>query len=191
MDGSTGLVWFSKSSRCSAQRERMSFLCLFRLVPSLFVQGAWNGISDRKQPLLPHNTDAPSVNHLLSVNHSLLSVSHLLRWWYIVFACAILNFGILHLWLYFRPVNCELARNFLVDPSWRQVGHPWCMKSHEVHASCLVLFFVKSKHVAIASWIEFNCIKAKWFYLGEFINARTLKLNLSTRCFVKHSLTGS
>ena len=62
MDTSTGLVWLSKSSRCSAQRERMSFLSLFRLVPSLFVQGAWNGISNRKQPLLPHETDAPYLH---------------------------------------------------------------------------------------------------------------------------------
>jgi len=50
---------------------------------------------------------------------------HLLRRWYTVFARAILNFGILLLWLY-RRVDRELARNFLVDPSRRQVGHPWC-----------------------------------------------------------------
>jgi len=29
------------------------------------------------------------------------------------------------LWLYYRPVDRELARNFLVDPTQRQVGHLW------------------------------------------------------------------
>ena len=38
------------------------FLVFVQLVPSLFVQGAWNGISDRKQPLLPHKTDAPYLH---------------------------------------------------------------------------------------------------------------------------------
>jgi len=43
---------------------------------------------------------------------------------YSVFAPMILNFGILHLWLHYRPIDSELPRNFLLDPSWRQVGHP-------------------------------------------------------------------
>ena len=30
-----------------------------------------------------------------------------------------------HLWLYYRLVNRELSRNFLVDPSRRHVGYPW------------------------------------------------------------------
>jgi len=69
---------------------------------------------------------------LLRDNHDLktlclLSVHHLLRRWYTVFARAILNFGILYLWLLCRLVDRELARNFLVDPSRRQVGHPCCM----------------------------------------------------------------
>jgi len=37
----------------------------------------------------------------------------------------ILSFGISHLWFYYRPVLRELSRNFLVDPSWRQVSHLW------------------------------------------------------------------
>jgi len=37
----------------------------------------------------------------------------------------ILNFGIVNLWLYYRSVNLELSRKFLVDPSRGQVGHPW------------------------------------------------------------------
>jgi len=32
-----------------------------------------------------------------------------------------LNFGILYLWLYYRPAVRELSRNFLADPSRRQV----------------------------------------------------------------------
>jgi len=32
---------------------------------------------------------------------------------------------ILYLWLYNRLVDRELSKNFLVDPSQRQVGHPW------------------------------------------------------------------
>ena len=31
---------------------------------------------------------------------------------------------ILYLWLYNRLVDRELSKNFLVDPSQRQVGHP-------------------------------------------------------------------
>ena len=54
----------------------------------------------------------------------ILSVHHLLRRWYIVFARAMLNSGILYLWLYYRLVDRELERTFPVDPS-RQVGHPW------------------------------------------------------------------
>jgi len=27
---------------------------------------------------------------------------------------------------YYPLVDCKLSRNFLVDPSRRQVGHPWC-----------------------------------------------------------------
>ena len=34
-------------------------------------------------------------------------------------------YDILYLWIYYQPVNHKLPRNFLVDPSWRQVGHPW------------------------------------------------------------------
>ena len=30
----------------------------------------------------------------------------------------------MYLHLYYLPVDCELSRNLLVDPSWRQVGHP-------------------------------------------------------------------
>ena len=44
---------------------------------------------------------------------------------YTVFVHVICNLGILYLWLYYRPVDRELSRNFLVDPSRRQVGHPW------------------------------------------------------------------
>jgi len=33
-------------------------------------------------------------------------------------------YDIFYLWLYHRPVDRELSRNFLVDPSRRQVGHP-------------------------------------------------------------------
>jgi len=55
----------------------------------------------------------------------LLSVHHLLRRWYTAFAHVILNIGILYLWLYYQLVDRELSRNFLVDPSRRQVGHPW------------------------------------------------------------------
>jgi len=51
-------------------------------------------------------------------------VLHLLRRRYTVFAHVILNFGILYLWLYYRQVDHKLSRNFLVNPSWRQVGHP-------------------------------------------------------------------
>ena len=29
------------------------------------------------------------------------------------------------MWLCYRPVDREISRNFLVDPSQRQVGHPW------------------------------------------------------------------
>ena len=32
---------------------------------------------------------------------------------------------ILYMWLDYRPVDRELSGNFLVDPSRRQVGHPW------------------------------------------------------------------
>jgi len=32
-------------------------------------------------------------------------------------------YDILYLRLYYRPVDCELPRNFLVDPNRRQVGH--------------------------------------------------------------------
>ena len=32
---------------------------------------------------------------------------------------------ILYLWLYYRPVDQELSRNFLDDPSRTQVGHSW------------------------------------------------------------------
>jgi len=35
---------------------------------------------------------------------------------------------ILYLWLYNRLVDRELSKNFLVDPSQRQVGHP-CYKA--------------------------------------------------------------
>jgi len=35
-------------------------------------------------------------------------------------------YDILYLWLYYRPVDRELSRNFLVDPSRRQVGHICC-----------------------------------------------------------------
>jgi len=45
--------------------------------------------------------------------HCLLSVHHLLRQWYTAFTHVILNFGILHLWLYYQLVDCELPRNFL------------------------------------------------------------------------------
>ena len=34
-------------------------------------------------------------------------------------------YDILYLWLYYRLVDCELSRNFLVDPSQRQVSHPF------------------------------------------------------------------
>ena len=34
---------------------------------------------------------------------------------------------ILYLWLYNRLVDRELSKNFLVDPSQRQVGHPCCI----------------------------------------------------------------
>jgi len=63
-------------------------------------------------------------NNDLGTTDTLPCVHHLLRRWYIVFACAILNFGILYLRLYHRPVDHELARNFLVNPSRRQVGPP-------------------------------------------------------------------
>ena len=33
------------------------------------------------------------------------------------------------MWLCYRPVDREISRNFLVDPSQRQVGHPWCTGS--------------------------------------------------------------
>ena len=36
---------------------------------------------------------------------------------------------ILYLWLYNRLVDRELSKNFLVDPSQRQVGHPCCKPS--------------------------------------------------------------
>jgi len=32
------------------------------------------------------------------------------------------------MWLCYRPVDREISRNFLVDPSQRQVGHP-CNKT--------------------------------------------------------------
>jgi len=64
-------------------------------------------------------------NHDLCVTDTLPSVHHLLRRWYTVFAHMILNFSILRLWLYYRPADRELSRNFQVDPSRRQVGHPW------------------------------------------------------------------
>jgi len=35
-----------------------------------------------------------------------------------------LHYDIFYLCLYYRPVDRELSRNFLVDPSRRQVGHP-------------------------------------------------------------------
>jgi len=34
-------------------------------------------------------------------------------------------YDIFYLWLYYRPVDRELSRNFLVDPNRRQVGHCW------------------------------------------------------------------
>jgi len=34
-------------------------------------------------------------------------------------------YDILYLWLYYRLVDRELSTNFLVDPSRRQVDHPW------------------------------------------------------------------
>jgi len=37
----------------------------------------------------------------------------------------LLNFDILYLLLYYRPFGRNLSRIFLVDPSRRQVGHPW------------------------------------------------------------------
>ena len=49
---------------------------------------------------------------------------HLLRRWYTVFAHVILNCGILYLWLCYQSVDRKLSRNFLVDPSQRQVCHP-------------------------------------------------------------------
>jgi len=43
--------------------ERKNVFPVFvQLIPSLFVQGAWNGISGRKQPSLPHKTDAPYLH---------------------------------------------------------------------------------------------------------------------------------
>jgi len=58
---------------------------------------------------------------------------------YTAFAHVILNFGILYLWLYYQLVDRELSRNFLVDPSQRQVGHPWnrlgYISLHNTHMS--------------------------------------------------------
>jgi len=34
-------------------------------------------------------------------------------------------YDILYLLLYYRPIDRELSRNFLVDRRQRQVGHPW------------------------------------------------------------------
>jgi len=40
-------------------------------------------------------------------------------------------YDLLYLWLYYRPVDRELLRNFLVDPSRRQVGRP-CLTSESL-----------------------------------------------------------
>ena len=37
-------------------------------------------------------------------------------------------YNILYLWLYYRPVDRKLARYFLVEPSRREVGHPFTMQ---------------------------------------------------------------
>jgi len=34
-------------------------------------------------------------------------------------------YDILYLQFYYRSIDRELPRNFLVDPSRRQVDHPW------------------------------------------------------------------
>ena len=34
-------------------------------------------------------------------------------------------YDVFYLWLYYRPVDRKLTRNFVVDPSRRQFGHPW------------------------------------------------------------------
>jgi len=51
--------------------------------------------------------------------------------WYI--ACKFIYknvafYNILYLWLYYWAVDRELSRNFLVDPSRRQGGHPCCIR---------------------------------------------------------------
>jgi len=43
---------------------------------------------------------------------------------------------ILYLWLYYRLVDRELSRNFLVDPSRRLVGHPWPILNCNVKIWC-------------------------------------------------------
>jgi len=77
------------------------------------------------------------------------SPDHLLRRWYTVFALAILNFGILFLWLYERRADRELARNFQVDPSRRQVGHPW-------HTLCVVRSHHASQNSEKLLWSDTN-----------------------------------
>jgi len=83
-------------------------------------------------------------HHNLCVTDTLPTVHHLRRRWYAEHGVctAILNFGILYLWLYYRPFDRKLAKTFLVDPSRRQVGHPWYRKK----GAKLRLF--KTLHVA-------------------------------------------
>jgi len=88
-------------------------------------------------------------NHDLGVTDPLPSVCESLTMAMVhIFAREILNFGILYLWLYYQPVNHELARKFLVDHSRREIGHPW-HKSSRTSTLCMFSFhamYVKRGH---------------------------------------------
>jgi len=68
---------------------------------------------------------------------------------------AILKFGILYLWLYYRLVDRELTRNFLVDLNQRQVGHSCCIKTcnhlKEIVKNC-VSYIKRGKFLAESLW---------------------------------------
>ena len=63
---------------------------------------------------------------------------------------------IFYLCLYYRPVNPELSRNFLVDSSRRQVGHP-CCRTRCINSTFLIWNY--GRLLRLWGWVNMEHIK--------------------------------
>ena len=148
----------------------------------IFFRASWDGwpqaSSADAAKVLQHVFLSLSSNRDLCVTNTLPSAHHdLLTKAMVRCNCTL---GILHLWLQYRPVDRKLSINFLVDPSRRQVGHPWNRilayithtttnkATHQHYKSSLLLPLRWKKIYNKVTWIIIDCDECSTYWQNHF-----------------------